>query len=111
MSRGGFSDLEVPGKNPHVALWVCVQHMWKKLFCGNIIPEKVISAGLMEDFTIHIMAQSPTFTVIYQPSTKTQHHDSSVEKPILTSHTIMDSEQKLFGSSSLQLIKPSGNYY
>ncbi len=43
--------------------------------------EKVISAGLMEEFTIHIMAQSPTFVVIYQPSTKTQHHDSTVENP------------------------------
>lgn len=92
---------------------VCTAHV-EKTFLRKYHPtlEKVISAGLMEDFTIHIMAQSPTFTVIYQPSTKTQHHDSSVEKPILTSHdTIMDSEQKLFGSSSLQLIKPSGNYY
>lgn len=30
--------------------------------------EKVISAKLMEDLTVHIMAQTPT--VIYQPSSK-----------------------------------------
>lgn len=33
--------------------------------------EKVSSARLMEDFAIYIMAQSPTFVVIYQLSTKT----------------------------------------
>ncbi len=42
--------------------------------------EKAISAKLMEDFTIHILAQSSTL-VFYQPFTKTQHHDSSVENP------------------------------
>lgn len=41
--------------------------------------EKVISAKLMKDFTLHIMAQSPAFIVIYQLSTKTHHYDSTVE--------------------------------
>lgn len=55
----------------------------EKLFIQEYPPtlEKVISAKLMEDFAIHIMAQSPTFVVIYQHSTKTQHRDSRVENP------------------------------
>lgn len=63
MSRGGFSDLEV--RNQHVALWVCTAHV-EKLFMWEYHPtlKKALSARLMEDFIIHIMAQSPTFIVI-----------------------------------------------
>lgn len=69
-SAGSLSDLTcvrqqeqselfgVPGGNQHVALWVCVcvQHMWKKLFLVaeyHPAPEKVISALLMEELTVH----------------------------------------------------------
>lgn len=33
----------------------------------------------MEDFSVRTMTQSPTFIVIYQLSTQTQLHDSTVE--------------------------------
>lgn len=48
---------------------VCTAHV-EKLFMQEYHPtlEKVISAKLMEDLTVHIMAQTPT--VIYQPSSK-----------------------------------------
>lgn len=55
---------------------MCTAHV-EKPFMQEYHPtlEKV-----MEDLTGHIMAQTPTFMVIYQPSPK-QHHDSTVEHP------------------------------
>lgn len=58
--------------------------------------EKLISARLVEDFTIHSTAHSSTFIMIYQLSTKKGKTTAVLWKtlPISTSHdTIVASEQ------------------
>lgn len=70
-----------------MALWVCVQHMWKKLFMQEYNPtlEKMISTKLTEDLAMHIMAKTFTFMVINQPFPKTQCHDNTVGHPAYSS--------------------------
>lgn len=84
MIRGGVSYFESQAK---INMWLCgcVYSTCGKSFYAGILShhQKKKKAErkktLMEAFSVRTMTQSPTFIVIYQLSTQTQLHDSTVE--------------------------------